>query len=266
MIRDIESGFPGDSENGRRDAGLRPLVNPLVRVGNDVVDLSRPRVRGKSEDDRFVSRILGREERSAVTAATDPDLELWCLWAAKEAAYKIASKQRHVPPIFVHAEFRVTWSWRGSAQADSECTIRRGVVSHESTRTHVEVRHEFEVLHAVAHSGHVDRASGEIVAGRRRLEDGDVNRQHVADRLRHQLSPREIAAVHSHASAAVRIAARSALARTLGVDDSRLEIVTGPGPTGRRPPRVLLDGTQAMADVSLSHDGAWIAWALWVDR
>jgi hypothetical protein len=28
---------------------------------------------------------------------------------------------------------------------------------------------------------------------------------------------------------------------------------------------VLIDGCGARADVSLSHDGGWIAWAIWVD-
>jgi phosphopantetheinyl transferase (holo-ACP synthase) len=235
-------------------------------VGNDVVDLSRVRVRGKSGDDRFVSRVLAPEEHSALTEATDPDLELWCLWAAKEAAYKIASKLRIIPPVFAHAEFRVTWSWRGRAQADRECAVRRGLVSYGGLRTPVEVRHELEVVHAVAHSDPVDRARGGIVAAKRRLEDDDHHRRSFADSLRDQLSPGEAAAVHSHASAAVRINARSALARALDVDDSRLEIVNEPGPRGRRPPKVLLDGSPAMADVSLSHDGAWVAWALWVDR
>jgi hypothetical protein len=47
------------------------------------------------------------------------------------------------------------------------------------------------------------------------------------------------------------------------VDEARVEIVCAPGPASQRPPRVLLDGRDAEADVSLSHDGRWIAWALW---
>jgi phosphopantetheine--protein transferase-like protein len=239
-------------------------MNPLVRVGNDVVDLSRPRVRGKSRDDRFVSRVLGEEERSALAAATDPDLELWCLWAAKEAAYKIASKLRERPPVFTHADFQVTWTGRGKARAEGECTVREGVVVYEGTRTPVEVRHQLEVLHAIAHSGPADGPRTWIAAGKHRLEHDDGSRQDVADRLRDRLTPAEVNAVHSHASAAARVHARSELARAMRVDESRLEIVNEPGPKGRRPPRVLMDGTQAVADVSLSHDGRWIAWALWV--
>ena len=70
-------------------------------------------------------------------------------------------------------------------------------------------------------------------------------------------------AVYSHQSAAVRLGARADLARALAVDEERLEIVCDPGPTGRRPPRVLLNGLRTAADVSLSHDGQWIAWVIW---
>ena len=75
---------------------------------------------------------------------------------------------------------------------------------------------------------------------------------------------RERDAVYSRESAAVRVGARGDLATLLGVSEERIEIVCSPGPTSQRPPRVLLDGEQAEADVSLSHDGSWIAWATWV--
>jgi len=240
-----------------------PTVEPFVLVGNDVVDLSNPRVRGKADDQQFVSRILADSERPALRGRTDPDLELWCLWAAKEAAYKIASKMRRRPPVFAHASFRVTWTWASDARLGDESTVRRGIVCYENVETPVEVRHEFEVLHAVAHSGDRCDLLDEIVVGRRRLADAIRHGRETADRLWERLSPRESEAARSPVSAAVRIDARCALARAMDVEDSRLEIVSHPGLPGRRPPMVLLDGTESMADVSLSHDGPWIAWALW---
>lgn len=236
---------------------------PMVLVGNDVVDLSNPRVRGRSGDERFVSRILDASERPSLQARTDPDLELWCLWAAKEAAYKVAAKMRRRPPAFAHAAFRVAWTCSGMARLGDESTVRRGVVSYGSVETPVEVRHEFEVLHAVAHSGDRIDLLDQIVAGRRRLVEASRYGQETVDRLRNLLSPRESEAASSPVSVAVRIDARSALAHAMDVDDARLEIVRHPGLEGRRPPMVLLDGAEAMADVSLSHDGPWIAWAFW---
>jgi hypothetical protein len=81
--------------------------------------------------------------------------------------------------------------------------------------------------------------------------------------LRERFTERELDAVYSRQSAAVRLGARAELAATLPVDEKRLQIVCDPGPTSQRPPRVLLDGTPTEADVSLSHDGRWLAWVLW---
>jgi hypothetical protein len=84
------------------------------------------------------------------------------------------------------------------------------------------------------------------------------------EELTRSLSAREADAVHSRESAAVRIGARAEVAELLGVTENRLEIVCAPGPSGRRPPCVLLDGRETRTDLSLSHDGRWIAWAIWV--
>jgi hypothetical protein len=46
------------------------------------------------------------------------------------------------------------------------------------------------------------------------------------------------------------------------VDEQRVQVVSSEGPKGRVPPEVLLDGGPAGADVSLSHHGRWLAWAL----
>jgi hypothetical protein len=49
----------------------------------------------------------------------------------------------------------------------------------------------------------------------------------------------------------------------LTVDENDIEIVCAPGAIGRMPPFVFLNGKPAGADVSLTHDGSWIAWAVW---
>jgi hypothetical protein len=86
------------------------------------------------------------------------------------------------------------------------------------------------------------------------------------EELRGRFTERELDAVYSLQSAAVRLGARADLARALDVEERRLEIVCDPGPTSQRPPRVMLDGARARADVSLSHDGRWIAWVLLMDN
>ncbi len=61
-------------------------------VGNDVVDLAEPENIGKSDDERFCRRVFNPRELSSITGSERPDSILWALWAAKEAAYKALSR------------------------------------------------------------------------------------------------------------------------------------------------------------------------------
>ena len=230
-------------------------------VGNDVVDLTDPRVSGKASEARFLKRIFDYEERAAIAAAADPDLELWLRWAAKETAYKVVSKLRGSPPTFAHRAFVVSWSHQ--RESDGSRWPRSGSVRHDSTIVDIEATCEQQTVHAVGWIGNVTvgpRDDQLHIQLKRLDEAGSVwcgQRAELEDRL----TERELEAVHSRASAAVRIAARASIAEVLGVDERRLEIICAPGKPGRRPPSVLFDGDPGTVDVSLSHDGDWIAWA-----
>lgn len=237
-------------------------MTPDVLIGNDVVDLVEPRTVGKAGDRRFVDRVLAAREREGLASAGDPDLELWSLWAAKEAAYKAVSKLRGEPPVFEHAAFVVSWS-RTAPPAEMETEVRSGLVRWEDVHVFVSVMHRTGVLHALAHTHRASASDVVVEVGLERLDDADAPWAGGMEALLPRLTPREAEPVHSLRSAAVRVGARRALASLVGVAESRLEIVCRPGTLGRRPPLVLLDGEPAAADVSLSHDGAWIAWALW---
>jgi hypothetical protein len=64
----------------------------LPPVGNDVVDLKHPENQGKSRDERFLGRVFTTEERDRIARAARPETLLWALWAAKEAAFKVVSR------------------------------------------------------------------------------------------------------------------------------------------------------------------------------
>lgn len=241
-----------------------------VFVGNDVVDLTNPRTEGRATDDRFVGRVFDPEEQDSIRAAGSSDLELWSRWAAKEAGFKSISKALGgVPPHFVHRAFKVAWSATNSHDAPPaepcEVLAREGTVEYLDRQARVSVAWRDGAVHAVAYVS--ENGESEAVSIRTRVARTETPGSPWAgslEELRRSLSGREAEAVHSRESAAVRIGAREELARLLGVPESRLEIVCAPGPSGRRPPCVLLDGLETTTDLSLSHDGRWIAWAIWV--
>jgi phosphopantetheine--protein transferase-like protein len=234
-----------------------------VFVGNDVVDLTNPRTEGRGGDERFVGRVFDDDEQRAILAAGSSDIELWTRWAAKEACFKAVSKVLGAPPPFVHRAFKVAWT-RSSDGAEG--VVREGTVGYGEHRARVSVAREPGAVHAVAYCG--GDASGAVRIEPRvaRIDTPGSRWSAPMGELRGRFSPRESDAVYSRESAAVRLGAREDVARLLGVAEGRVEIVCAAGPTSQRPPHVLLDGQDAPADVSLSHDGAWIAWAIWAQR
>jgi len=239
-----------------------------IFVGNDVVDLLDPRTEGRSSDDRFVARVFDAEEQAVIRGATDPDLELWAHWAAKEAGFKVISKLIGAPPPFAHRTFEVRWTGDAAVAADTEeDVVRRGLVTHAGHTASVSVLHRPGSVHAIAFGPGTEASRDPALLPRLALLDAPHSRWAASlEDLRARFTPRELDAVYSRQSAAVRLGARGDLARALSVEEQRLEIVCDPGPTSQRPPRVLLDGRRAAADVSLSHDGRWIAWLLWIDN
>lgn len=224
---------------------------PAPAVGNDVVDAGSPRCRGKSADTRFLDRILTPSEREAVVAAPDPDHALWLHWAAKEAAFKAATGVRGDAPVFEHAAFEVELGGEGDAAGT------HGIVRWDGLVFNWRVWGAPPVPGAIHVVSWAERREGlpRLHARAEQLPDEDPVPLH-------RLSDRERNAVHSPASAWVRLRARAALAELAEVDEGELEIVSAAGPAGRTPPTVLLRGEPAEWSVSLSHHGRLLAWAL----
>jgi phosphopantetheinyl transferase (holo-ACP synthase) len=236
-----------------------------IYVGNDVVDLQQPRTEGRSSDDRFVARVFDPDEQVAIRSAADPDLELWARWAAKEAGFKVISKLIGAPPPFVHRAFKVEWG--GDEGTGHEDVMRTGRVRYQGYEARVSVLRCPGSVHAIGFGSDGDApASVELRSRVAPLDAPEAPWNGAEEKLRGRFTDRELDAVYSRQSAAVRLGARADLANALEVDEERVEIVCDPGPTSQRPPRVMLDGVLARADVSLSHDGEWIAWVLLMDN
>lgn len=228
-------------------AGPSPALD-LPVVGNDVVDLDQPRCAGKAEDLRFVDRVFAALERDCILKAQDPDRALWQRWAAKEAAYKVVTKLLGDPPVFAHAAFVVDIDPEGS----------RGTVTYREFTVPFTLHEGPDHLHTIAvHSGARSK-DYRVVAG---MEAADAGTSLPLDALRDQFTPAERAFIHGTPSALARLAARRDMAAALAVEQGDILILAEEGPPGRVPPVVRVGGDFGRVDLSLSHDGRYVAWA-----
>jgi phosphopantetheinyl transferase (holo-ACP synthase) len=156
-------------------------------VGNDVVDLRARAVVAGPRHPRFDARVFAPSEHRALRESAAPNALRWTLWAAKEAAYKVAKK---LDDATVWSPLRFVVSLAGACD---------GTVEHAGRSIPVRVEADAERVHAVA----TDRA--EALAG---------VRSRVA----------ELEGPDADPSAAVRRLAREEMAKLLGAEPGALEI------------------------------------------
>ena len=109
------------------ELGLKSERSLVNWIGNDVVDLEHSSLHGKLESRRFLKRVFTKSEQAIIARAGESDIELWCLWACKESAFKAFSKILPTPPAFIHSAFEV--SWTSMIQVKHSC-IRVGNVDY----------------------------------------------------------------------------------------------------------------------------------------
>lgn len=251
-----------------------PLAPGVPRAGNDVVDLADPRCRGKARARRFLERVLSGGERAAVAGSPEPDRTLWIHWAAKEAAYKVRVKTAGERPVFRHAAFRVRLP-EPLTGCPPGCDCRLAVpaaVRHQGVEVPVRLDITHRYVHALAlvpapeaapgPGGGAGPPWGAVETGIHRLGEEEREGWAREDRLAGAFTRRELRFIATPPSAAVRARAKESLARFLGIGVEAVEILCLPGVGGRRgPPRIVVDGEPAPVDLSLSHHGAYVAWA-----
>lgn len=247
-------------------------MNDRLLVGNDIVDLRDRRCPGKSRHLRFVSRIFHPEEASRILSAPDADGTLWLHWAVKESAYKVASKFLGKPPVFEHASFCVHVDHAPEVVVETDSDFNTsGRVAYKEWVFPFRASWSTNRIHALAWCGEdpslpppdVEIATGEARVQATTREDGGSTEEvdPYEFLMNERFTARERSSIHSPRSAHVRLMARSAVAGQLEIDESRLEVVCGDAPTGRTPPRIYLDDSRSVVDVSMSHHGRHVAWA-----
>lgn len=224
-----------------------------LAVGVDVVDLTADRTRGRSEDERFLERVFAESERVRINGALDPDRELWRLWACKEAAFKVVSKLVDPVPVFRYREMEVLPDpdRQGGVVTYMGHTVAIGML--DESGGHV-------LATATMGMGFDGMACHTVTTIPDVLWDLDMDQENWRESISDHMSEAELDAVHNLTSALVRLRARDFAATCLNVEESRLEIRCPHGDPGRRPPYLYMDGERlAGADVSLSHDGPFLA-------
>ena len=207
-------------------------MNTLPGMGNDVVDLKDPENIGKSRDDRFLGRVFTAGERELIASVPSPDPLLWSLWAAKEAAYKAVNRADPAVCSIPH-RYRVVLE---PEDATRKIVRRTGKVITPRGELVLEVAVSVDWVHALA-----------------------AGAEEALNRLCRRVELLAGGKGAADSSAFVRGALLREIARRLDCAVGDLSIVKNQDGLGA--PRLLFRGELLAAEVSLSHDGRFAAFA-----
>jgi hypothetical protein len=207
-------------------------------VGNDIVDLGICLQEKKTENPRFLKKVLTAAEQAALARSDHPERLFWAFWAAKETAYKAVSKA-YPPVCAIPRRYEVSLTEHaGGREARGRVETPRGVVG-------VRVVSDEEALHCIGSAGCRSVPEGLFHGFIRLVETGGA-----ASSVSHARQSR----------AARKIAARSIRSR-LGRKPSSVTIKRKRDARGKGPPLVFVNGARSFHDVSLSHHGRFAAYA-----
>lgn len=206
----------------------------MQHVGNDIVDLTNPKTKKKSQDIRFINRVFTQGEKKQILNSADADVMLWILWASKEASYKVVSKSQ--PGVSSSPR-----AYEVSLQENITNTSVSGVVETPNGSIPVRIFKTKDSIHCIATTGTTESIDS-IIWGVQRIA-GD------------QRSPQ-----HSE-SFAVREAAKNHLSLYFNLNPDEIEIRRPGGTRGLGAPIVYLNDRRAGVDISLSHEGEFVAYA-----
>lgn len=200
-----------------------------MAVGNDLVDLADPFARRKGVCLRYASRVLGPRELDWWEKSGDPALLLWTLWSVKEAAFKAFGKITGPIPFLPKRTLVTENPGDGTPEIRGTAETPWGVAVFLSLR-------RGDCIHTLCAPAREDVL--------------DETRWHVAE-----------TAPGGDGSREARRAAGRALARHLGVNEKDIRILRDRGAGTSPAPRAFLWERELPADLSLSHDGRYVACA-----
>lgn len=199
-------------------------------VGNDVVDLREPANTGKSQDSRFLKKILTDVEMEFVKNAGNSDEALWSFWACKETAYKVIKKT--FPDVaFLPRRWPVTFDKSKSKKSDGLVKVP------DKGDIYIHLFSNPDYIHCVG----VDELSAldKIICDVENLPAGKTD-----------------------PSLFSRLCLAQSLAKRFSLNLHQIKIKRTRTKGELQPPRVYIDGRKTDIDISLSHDGCFVAYAV----
>ena len=198
-------------------------------VGNDVVDLKEPANAGKSRDSRFLKKILTDAEIEFVERAENPDTALWSIWACKETAYKVIKKS-FSDTAFIPKRWQVTFRKIKSKYQEGE------VIIPETGSVFIRLFSTSEYVHCIG--THHFKDLDEIIWSVEAMPEEEGRNPSIY--LRHCLGQK--------------------IAQYFSLDFHQIKIKRTRANGELQPPRVYVGGQKTDIDVSLSHDGRFVAY------
>jgi len=183
----------------------------------------------KSRDSRFLKRILTDAEIELVKDAKNSDEALWSLWACKESAYKVIKK---ILPdtAFIPKRWQVVFN-----KTQSECSEGKVVITgNDGIFIRLFSNHDY--IHCVG----ADKLAelDKIISGVEILPEKENNPSFFS-----------------------RLCLAKRLAKHFLLDIHQIKIKRIKEKGELQPPRAYIDGRKTDTDVSLSHDGRFVAYA-----
>jgi hypothetical protein len=202
-----------------------------------VIDLADPGKAGKSRDVRFISRVFTSGERDCIFRSSNPDETLWILWAGKEAAYKAAMKTD--PGVC-----SIPRGYPVELGEENGRPFGVGTVQTPAGPVFLRVFSSGDALHVIGTDSSPESLGGIVVdiASTEQMGAGPVPSDDEASFLARELLLRR-------------------LSECLGRSVSEMEIRRLKGPRGLGPPCLRIHGKPSTLDISMSHDGRFVACA-----
>jgi len=211
-------------------------------VGNDIVDLKTTAAIGKSRDSRFVKKVLTPTEQTALLHSAQPDTLLWAFWAAKETGYKAVSKT-HPDVSSAPRKYPITLY---SGVSMNPRTALLGLVTTPVGFVKIRFFFHEDYVHCIGTTGR-DRNSDHMIWCIRTIPSAGEY-------------PKCSTAIQE--SACARRLAAECIAACIRKDPTNIDIRRHKLHSGFGPPMVYYKGEKENMNISLSHDGRFIACAV----